>query len=82
MRYCIMCVCVIIPFNLDVRLVDAPAGVTQDFSTFHLWCLPKRFFSVLDQRSQGLLSDSFKLMMKTIFLRVVCAYCVKISERI
>ena len=25
-----MCVCVVIPFILDVRFVDAPAGVTQD----------------------------------------------------
>ena len=29
----IQCVCVVIPFILDVRLVDARAGVTQDFST-------------------------------------------------
>ena len=40
-----VCVCVVIPFILDVRLVDAPAGsyrrkVTQDFSTFLLRCLP------------------------------------------
>ena len=25
-----MCLCVVIPFILDVRLVDAPAGVTQE----------------------------------------------------
>ena len=25
-----MCVCVVIPFILDVRLVDAPAGVPQE----------------------------------------------------
>ena len=31
---------VVIPFILDVRLVDAPAGVTEDFSTFLLRCLP------------------------------------------
>ena len=24
-----VCVCVVIPFILDIRLVDAPAGVTQ-----------------------------------------------------
>ena len=35
-----VCVCVVIPFILDVRLVDAPAGVTQDLSTFLLRCLP------------------------------------------
>ena len=39
-RIYVMCVCVVIPFILDVRLVDAPAGVTQDFSTFLLRCLP------------------------------------------
>ena len=34
-------VCVVIPIILDVRLVDVPAGVTQDFSpTFFLRCLP------------------------------------------
>ena len=27
--FSIQCVCVVIPFILDVRLVDAPAGVTQ-----------------------------------------------------
>ena len=41
-----VCVCVVIPCILDVRLVDAPAGshrrkVTQDFSTFLLRCLPE-----------------------------------------
>ena len=30
----------VIPFILDVRLVDAPAGATQDFSTFVLRCSP------------------------------------------
>ena len=32
--------CVVIPFILDVRLVDAPIGVTQDFSIFLLRYLP------------------------------------------
>ena len=32
-------VVVVFSFILDVRLVDAPAGVTQDFSTFLLRCL-------------------------------------------
>ena len=27
---CVFCVCVVIPFILDVRLVDVPAGVTQE----------------------------------------------------
>ena len=35
---CGCCAGVVIPFILDVRLVDAPAGVTQDFSTFLLRC--------------------------------------------
>ena len=35
-----MRVCVVIPFILDVRLVNAPAGVRQDFSTFLVRCLP------------------------------------------
>ena len=28
--------CVVIPFILDVKLVDVPAGVTQDFSSTFL----------------------------------------------
>ena len=36
----IVCVCVVIPFILGVRLVDAPAEVTHDLSTFFLRCLP------------------------------------------
>ena len=27
---CVLCVWVVIPFILDVRLVDVPAGVTQE----------------------------------------------------
>ena len=34
-RLCVV-LCVVIPFILDVRLVDVAAGVTQDFSTFLL----------------------------------------------
>ena len=46
----VMCVCIVIPFILDVRFVGVPAGahrikVTQDFSsTFLLRCL-LQFFS-------------------------------------
>ena len=29
-----VCVCVVIPFILDVRLMDAPAGVTREEVTF------------------------------------------------
>ena len=35
-----VCVCVVIPFILDVRSVDVPAGVTKDFFAFLLRCLP------------------------------------------
>ena len=41
-RVCV-CVCIAIPFILDVGFVDVPAGVTQDFSTFILRCLPSLF---------------------------------------
>ena len=27
---CFVCVCVVIPFILDVRVMDVPAGVTQE----------------------------------------------------
>ena len=42
-----MCVCVYvaIPFILDVRLMDAPAGVKLDFSTFLLRCCLPFFLS-------------------------------------
>ena len=32
------CVCAVVPSILDVTVVDVPAGVTQDFSTFLLRC--------------------------------------------
>ena len=34
-----VCVCVVIPFILDVRLVDVPAGVTQEetLKSKHVW---------------------------------------------
>ena len=35
-----MCVCVVIPFILDVRLVDVPAGVTQEEGHTGFQCLP------------------------------------------
>ena len=38
---CVVCVeYVVVSFILDVRFVDVPAGVAQDFSTFLLRCLP------------------------------------------
>ena len=46
---CVCCVCVVIPFIVDVSFVNVPAGVTQEeghigFSTFLLWYFPY-FFS-------------------------------------
>ena len=35
-----VCVCAVIPFVLDVRLVGAPAGVTHNCPIFLLRCLP------------------------------------------
>ena len=39
-----MCVCVVIPFILDVRFVDVPAGVTQEEGHTEFLYLP---FAVL-----------------------------------
>ena len=30
MYVCMLCVCLVLPFILDVRFVDVPAGVTQE----------------------------------------------------
>ena len=49
-----VCVCVVIPFILDVRLVDVPAGVTQGLSTFLLQCFFVLIF--LARRIQPFLS--------------------------
>ena len=37
-QQCVLCVCAVIPFILDVRLVDVPAGATREGHTgfFHL----------------------------------------------
>ena len=37
--------CVVVPFIMDVRFVDVPAGVTQDFFTFHLRVLALIFLA-------------------------------------
>ena len=59
MRYLCVCVYVVIPFILDVRLVDVPAGVTQEegHSRF-LIRLPSAVFALifLARRIQPLLS--------------------------
>ena len=52
-----MCVCVIIPFILDVRFVDAPAGVTQEGHTGFLHLLSAMVaFIFLTRRIQPFLS--------------------------
>ena len=40
--------CVVVPFILDVRFVDVPAGATQDFSTFLL-----RRFTAIGELTQS-----------------------------
>ena len=54
----IMCVCVVIPFILDVRLVDAPAGVTQEEGHTGFFHLPSAVLALifLARRIQHFLS--------------------------
>ena len=42
-----MCVCVVIPFILDVRLVDAPAGVTQEEGYTRFLRLPSAVLALI-----------------------------------
>ena len=42
-----MCVCVVIPFILDVRLVDASAGVTQEEGHTGFLHLPSRVLALV-----------------------------------
>ena len=53
-----MCVCVVIPFILDVRLVDVPAGVTQDEDRTGFLHLPSAVLALffLARRIQPFLS--------------------------
>ena len=53
-----MCVCVVIPFILDVRFVDVPAGVTQEGGHTGLPHLPSAVlaFIFLARRIQSFLS--------------------------
>ena len=51
-----VCVCVVMPFIMDVRLVDAPAGVTQEEGHTGFLNLPLRcarriqpFLSLVDR---------------------------------
>ena len=53
-----MCVCVVIPLILDVRLVDAPVGVTQEECHTGFVHLPSAMlvFIFIARRFQSLLS--------------------------
>ena len=53
-----ICVCVVIPFILDVRLVDVPAGVTQEEGYTGFLHLPSAVFALifLARRTQPSLS--------------------------
>ena len=56
---CTVCVCVVIPFFLDVRLVDVPVGVTQEeVHTGFLIHLPSAVLALifLARRIQAFLS--------------------------
>ena len=67
---CVMCVCVVIPFVLDVRSVDVPAGVIQEEGHTRFLHLPssavlaliflarriQSFLSLVDRRIQSFLS--------------------------
>ena len=41
------CVCNIIPFVLDIRLVDVPAGVTQEGGNTVFFHLPSAVFALI-----------------------------------
>ena len=58
MCVCVVCVCVVIPFVLDVRLVDVPAGVTQEEGHTGFFHLPSAVLalSFLARRMQPFLS--------------------------
>ena len=44
---CGACVCVVIPFILDVRLVDAPTGVTQEEGRTEFLHLPSAVLALI-----------------------------------
>ena len=55
---CACCVCVVIPFILDVRIVDVPAGVTQEEGHTGFIHLPSAVLALifLARRIQPILS--------------------------
>ena len=54
---CVRVLCIFIPFILDVRIVDVPAGVAQYFSTFPSAVLALIFIARRIQPSLSLLVD-------------------------
>ena len=58
--------CVMIPFILDIRFVDAPAGVTPDFSTFLLRYLPHFFIARRIQPSLSLVDRKVEFVEFTV----------------
>ena len=44
---CAVCLCVVIPFFLDVRHVNAPAGVTQEEGYTYLLHLPSAVLALI-----------------------------------
>ena len=44
---CCRCVCVVIPFIVDVRLVDASAGVTHEEGHTGFLCVPSAVLAVI-----------------------------------
>ena len=62
---CVVCGCVVIPFILDLRFVDVPAGVTQDFlPSFYGACLVRKYPSSCDDteiRTHVLTSEGFEV---------------------
>ena len=66
--------CVVIPFILGVRLVDAAAGVTQDFSTFLLRCFAFIFIAKRIQPSLSLVDREVDFLFLCTYELIVPHY--------
>ena len=60
-----VCVCVVIPFIMDVRLVDAPAGSHTGFLHFPLRCLALFFIARRIQPSLSLVDREVEFCVPT-----------------
>ena len=59
-----MCVCIVIPFILDVRLVGAPAGVTQEQGqTGFMYCIVLYSIKYVPQNSMKQNYEVFPLVL-------------------